>query len=57
MPDNHNLVIIYMSSGATTVGRVLNTNKWGVFTSTGLDIESQTNHVEFWMPLPNPPQQ
>lgn len=53
-PSNHNLVLIQMKSGAITVGRILRTNKWGIFTSTGIDIESQTNTVTHWMILPEP---
>jgi hypothetical protein len=55
IPDNYNLVLICMTSGAITVGRRLRTNKWGIFTSSGLDIESQSNHVDYWQLLPTKP--
>jgi hypothetical protein len=55
IPGDFNLVIVCMTSGAITVGRRLRTNNWGIFTSSGIDIESQTNHVEYWQPLPASP--
>lgn len=54
-PETHELVNVLMTNGAITVGRFLNTNKWGIYTSTGIDIESQTNRVELWQTLPSPP--
>jgi len=41
----------YQEAGDDT----LNVLEWGVFTTTGYDIESQTNKVTHWMPLPPPP--
>jgi hypothetical protein len=55
IPGDFNLVIVCMTSGAITVGRRLRTNNWGIFTSSGIDIESQTNRVEYWQPLPASP--
>jgi hypothetical protein len=55
IPDHHNLVNICMTSGAITVGRMARTNRWSIFTFTGTDIESQTNRVEYWQPLPASP--